>query len=139
MDDAPPLHRYTAVVWHKTLQRRLRLVVVRNRNDPAQPRFSGLGAPDTALHGRQLIELDASRCQLEVLFRDRQQFTGLLDCQARAESAVDVHVHASLATLNLARAEDVGLQQGPESPVFAMASWTQRQFNARGLDLVMEK
>jgi hypothetical protein len=33
MDDAPHLHLYTAVVWPKTLQRHLRLVVVLNRQD----------------------------------------------------------------------------------------------------------
>jgi hypothetical protein len=64
---------------------------------------------------------------------------GLLDCQARAESALDFHFNASLATLNLVRAEDLCMQQGQESPVFSMASWKQRQFNERLLDLFMEK
>jgi hypothetical protein len=85
--EEPPLHLYTAVVWHKTLQRRLRMVVLLNRKDPAKPRFIVLASTDTDLHGRKLIELYASRFQLEFLFRDSQQFTGLLDCQARAESA----------------------------------------------------
>jgi DDE superfamily endonuclease len=87
MADEPPLHLYTAVVWHKTLQRRLRMVVLLNRKDPAKPRFIVLASTDTDLHGRKLIELYASRFQIEFLFRDSQQFTGLLDCQARAESA----------------------------------------------------
>jgi hypothetical protein len=43
MDDAPHLHVYTAVVWHKTLQRRLRLVVLLNRKDSAKPRLIVLG------------------------------------------------------------------------------------------------
>jgi DDE superfamily endonuclease len=55
LDDEPHLHLYTAVVWHKTLQRRLRLVVVLNRKDPAKPRFIVLGSTDTELHGRKLI------------------------------------------------------------------------------------
>ena len=139
MDDAPHLHLYTAVVWHKTLQRRLRMVVVLNRKDPAQPRFIVLGSTDTDLHGRKLVERDASRFQIELLCRDSTPFTGLLDCQARAESALDVHFNASLATLNLVRAEDLCMQQGPESPVFSMASWKPRQFNERLLDLLMEK
>jgi hypothetical protein len=121
MDDAPHLHLYTAVVWHKTLQRRLRIVVVLNCTDPAKPRFIVLGSTDTELHGRKLIELYASRFQIEFLFRDSKQFTGLLDCQARAESALDFHFNASLATLNLVRAEDLGLQQGQEAQAFSMA------------------
>ena len=87
MADEPHLHLYTAVVWHKTLQRRWRMVVLLNRKDPAKPRFIVLASTDTDLHGRQLLELYASRFQIEFLFRDSQQFTGLLACQARAESA----------------------------------------------------
>jgi DDE superfamily endonuclease len=139
MDDEPHLHVYTAVVWHKTLQRCLRMVVLLNRKDPAKPRFIVLGSTDTDLHGRKLIELYASRFQIEFLFRDSKQFTGLLDCQARAESALDFHFNASLATLNLVRAEDLCMQRGQESQVFSMASWKQRQFNERLLNLFMEK
>jgi hypothetical protein len=72
MDDEPPLHLSTAVVVHKTLQRRWRMVVVLNRKDPAQPRFIVLGSTDTDLHGRQLVERYASRFQIEFLFRDRK-------------------------------------------------------------------
>jgi hypothetical protein len=139
IDDEPHLHLYTAVVWHKTLQRRLRMVVLLNRKDPAKPRFIVLGSTDTDLHGRKLLELYASRFQIEFLCRDSQQFTGLLDCQARAESALDFHFNAALATLNLVRAEDLGLQQGQEAHVFSMASWKPCQFNERLLDLFMEK
>jgi hypothetical protein len=52
-----PRHLYTAVVWHKTRQRRWRLVVLRNRTDPAQPRVIVLGSTDPELHGHQLIDL----------------------------------------------------------------------------------
>ena len=41
--EEPHLHLYTAVVWHKTLQRRLRIVVLLNRKDPGKPRFIVLG------------------------------------------------------------------------------------------------
>ena len=34
--DEPHLHLYTAVVWHKTLKRRLRLVVLLNRKNAAE-------------------------------------------------------------------------------------------------------
>ena len=139
MEDEPHLHLYTAVVWHKTLKRRLRLVVLLNRKDPAKPRFIVLGSTDPKLYGRKLVELDAARFQIEFLFRDSKQFTGLLDCQARAASALDFHFNASLATLNLVRAADMCMQQGQEPHVFSMASWKQCQFNERLLDLFIEK
>ena len=86
-EDAPHRPLYPAVVWHKTLQRRLRRVVLLNRKDPAKPRCIVLGSPDPDLHGRKLVELSAARFQIAFLFRDRTPFTGLLDCQAGAASA----------------------------------------------------
>jgi hypothetical protein len=137
--EEPHLHLYSAVVWHKTLKRRLRLVVLLNRKDPAKPRFIVLGSTDPELNGHKLVELYAARFQIEFLFRDSKQFTGLLDCQARAESALDFHFNASLATLNLVRAEDLGISQGQEPHVFSMASWKQCHFNERLLEVFMEK
>ena len=137
--DEPHLHLYTAVVWHKTLQRRLRLVVLLNRKDPVKPRFIVLGSTDPELNGHTLLDLYAARFQIEFLFRDSKQFTGLLDCQARAASVLDFHFNASLATLNLVRAADMGRQQGQEPHVFSMASWKQCQFNERLLNLFMEQ
>jgi hypothetical protein len=87
MEDEPHLHLYTAVVWHKTLQRRLRIVGLLNRKAPAKPRFIVLGSTDQDLNGQKLVELYTARFQSEFLFRDSKQFTGLLDCQARAASA----------------------------------------------------
>jgi hypothetical protein len=137
--EEPHLHLYTAVVWHKTLKCRLRLVVLVNRKAPAKPRFIVLGSTDPELHGHKLLDLYAARFQIEFLFRDSKQFTGLLDCQARAESALDFHFNASLATLNLVRAEALRVQQDQKPQVFSMASWKQCQFNERLLDIFMEK
>src|SRR5712691_4621209 len=137
--EEPHLHLYTAVVWHKTLQRRLRLVVLLNRKDPAKPRFIVLGSTDPELNGHKLLDLYAARFQIEFLFRDSKQFTGLSDCQARAEAALDFHFNAALATLNLARTEQLLEQTGESPQVFSMASWKQRQFNERLLDVFIEK
>jgi hypothetical protein len=137
--DALHLHLSTAVVWHKTLKRRLRIVVLLNQKDPAKPRFIVLASTDPNLNGRRLVDLYAARFQIECLFRDSKQFTGLLDCQARAAAALDFHCNASLATLNLVRAEDLRVQQSQEPHVFSMASWKQCHFNERLLDVFIEK
>ena len=137
--DEPHLHLYTAVVWHKTLRRHLRLVVLLNQKDPAKPRFIVLASTDPHLHGHKLVDLYAARFQIEFLFRDSKQFTGLLDCQARVAAALDFHFNASLATLNLVRAADLRVQQSQEPHVFSMASWKQCHFNERLLDVFIEK
>src|SRR5712671_1156471 len=138
-EDEPHLHLYTAVVWHKTLKRRLRIVVLLNQKDPAKPRFIVLGSTDPTLNGQKLIDLYAARFQIEFLFRDSKQFTGLLDGQARAELALDFHFNASLATLNLVRAEEWRVEPDQPPHVFSMASGKQCQCNERLLDVCMEK
>ena len=139
MKDAAHIHLYTAVVWHKTIKRRLRVVALVNRKDPAKPRYIILASTDLALDGRKLVEFYVLRFQIEFLFRDSKQFTGLVDCQARGESALDFHFNAALATLNLVRAEELAAQSDTSPQVFSMASWKQRKFNERLLDLVIEK
>jgi len=75
---------------------------------------------------------------IEFLFRDSKQFTGLTDCQSRAEAVLDFHFNAALATLNLARAEELRGQTQAQPHVFSMASWKQRYFNERLLDVFIE-
>lgn len=129
---------YTARVWHVSLKRKLRVVVLVNRKDPHKPRYIILASTDLELDGRQLVEFYVARFQIEFLFRDSKQFTGLADCQARAAAALDFHFNAALATLNLARAEELRAPTDHLSHVFSMASWKQRKFNERLLDLFIE-
>lgn len=136
--EAEHVHLYTALVWHVSLKRRLRVVVLVNGKNPATPRCIVLASTDLELDGRKLVEFYGARFQIEFLFRDSKQFTGLAECQARAATALDFHFNASLATLNLARAEEL-LSVADQSPqVFSMASWKQRHFNERLLGLFIE-
>jgi hypothetical protein len=96
------------------------------------PRQLELAPPGTA----EFVICDHT---IEFLFRDSKQFTGLSDCQARAEAALDFHFNAALATLNLARTVQLIEQTGEAPQVFSMASWKQRQFNERLLDVFIEK
>ncbi len=133
------MHLSTALVWHVSLKRKLRVVVLVNRKNPAKPRYIILASTALELDGRQLVELYAARFQIEFLFRDSKQFAGLSDCQARAQAALDFHFNASLATLNLARAEELLAAPDQSPQVFSMASWKQRKFNERLLDLFIER
>ena len=135
LEEVEHVQLYTASIWHVSLKRKLRVVVLVNRKDPHKPRYIVLASTDLELDGRKLVELYGARFQIEFLFRDSKQFTGLGDCQARAKAALDFHFNASLAPLNLARAEELLASPDHSSQVFSMASWKQRQFNERLLDL----
>lgn len=135
LEERDQVHLYTALVWHVSLKRKLRVVVLVNRTDPAKPRYIVLASTALALEGRKLVEYYVARFQIEFLFRDSKQFTGLSDCQARAKAALDFHFNASLATLNLARAEALLASPDHTAQVFSMASCKQRHFNEHLLDV----
>jgi hypothetical protein len=133
------LHLYSAEVYHVTLKRKMKVVVVVNRKDPAKPRYIVLSSTDTELEGGELVRLYRSRFQIEFLFRDAKQFTGLTNCQARDEKALAYHFNASMTTLNLSRVEAMKAfaEMGPM--VFSMASQKQCAFNERYLEIISEK
>ncbi len=139
LQEAEHVHLYTAQVWHRTLKRCLRVVVLVNRKQGALPRYIVLASTDLELDARQVVKFYVARFQIEFLFRDSKQFTGLSDCQARNEAALAFHFNASLATLNLARAAELRACAEQSRQVFSMASWKQRHFNERLLDLFIEK
>jgi hypothetical protein len=67
-----------------------------------------------------------SRFQIEFIFRDAKQFTGLCDCQSRQQKSLDFHFNASFAALNIAKLEqqtqsDTGEDSQPQS--FSMATY----------------
>src|SRR6516164_2976116 len=137
--EADHVQVYTALVWHVTLKRRLRVVVLVKQKDPAKPRYILLASTDLALDGHKLVALYGARFQIAFAFRDSKQFTGLTDGQARDAAALDFHFNAALATLNLVRAEELLASTAQAPQVFSMASWKQRQFNERLLDVFIEK
>lgn len=138
LEDRAHIHLSTALVWHVSLKRQLRVVVLVNRQAAPKPRYIILASTDLTLDGRKLVALYLARFQIEFLFRDSKQFTGLTDCQARAKPVLDFHFNAALATLNLARAEELRAQSEPRPHVFSMASWKQRHFNERLLDVFID-
>jgi IS4 transposase len=138
LPEAAHVQLYTTLIWHVSLKRKLRVVVLVNRKNPAKPRYIVLASTALDLDGHTLVELYGARFQIEFLFRDSKQFTGLADCQARAEAVLDFHFNAALATLNLVRAEELLASPDHSVQVFSMASWKQRHFNERLLDVFIE-
>ena len=130
---------YTAVVWHKRFGRQLRLVVLVNRKDPQKPRYIVLATTDVDLDADTVVRYYRARFQIEFLFRDAKQFTGLSDCQARDAAALEFHFNAALATLNLVRVSEVQAADTNPLPVFSVASWKQQKFNERLVETLITK
>lgn len=89
---------YTAVVWSVSLKRRIRLAYLRKELDGKQSDVV-LFSTDVDIEPCHLYRCYTARFQIEFIFRDARQFTGLADCQARSPEALDTHVNASLLAL----------------------------------------
>jgi hypothetical protein len=127
---------YTAVVNSVCLHRNIRLIYVCKRHKNTMltaPLFS----TDTTLSAENIYRYYTARFQIEFLFRDAKQFTGLADCQARSAARMAFHVNASMTVLNFLKLEDRQMFQDDEDHVISITSWKTRKFNEHQLERVI--
>lgn len=127
-------HLYTAVVWSVNLKRQIRVVYLLNRKRPEKLCYALLFSTDIELDPIQLYEAYRARFQIEFIFREAKQFTGLTDCQARDAQKLDFHFNASLTALNMAKWEQYQQRDIWEPFVFSMASYKRRKLNQHLLE-----
>jgi hypothetical protein len=127
---------YTAVVNSVSLKRNIRVVVVCKRQG-SKVLTAVLFSTDTTLSAEAIYRYYTARFQIEFLFRDAKQFTGLTDFQTRSEARIAFHVNASLTALNFLKLED--RQQAPDGDdhVISIASWKARKFNKHQLERII--
>jgi hypothetical protein len=106
---------------------------LRNKNRPG---YALLFCTDTQLDAVTIYRYYKARFQIEFIFRDAKQFTGLNHCQARRQESLDFHFNASLSALNLAKIDAYrSFDYDPETP-FSMASQKMVYFNEHLLQKV---
>jgi hypothetical protein len=129
---------YSQVVWHVSLKRKIRIVYLLDQRTPDKQRVALLFSTDITLDPLRLYEYYKSRFQIEFIFRDAKQFTGLCDCQSRQQQSLDFHFNASLAALNIAKLEqqknqsDTDEETMPQS--FSMATYKRLALNEHLLE-----
>jgi Transposase DDE domain len=125
----PGVSLYTALVWSVAWKCPIRVAYLLDRRDPKRPRYVVLCSTDTEQDATEIYRLYRLRFQIEFIFRDSKQFTGLEDCQARSFPKLEFHFNAAFSTLNLAKLESLK-HHSPDQPfVFSMASVKRRAFN----------
>jgi Transposase DDE domain len=130
------IHLYTLVVNSAKLKCNLRLVYVLNLRHPNKPAYALLFSTDTELAAECIYRYYKARFQIEFIFRDAKQFTGLGHCQARGQDRLDFHFNASLTALNLAKVDAyLSFAYNPETP-FSMATQKMVYFNEHLLQKV---
>ena len=96
---------YSAVVNAVNMKRNVRVVIidVEDSDKKTQTR-KVFFSTDCSMSAKDVIDIYRSRFQIEFLFRDAKQFTGLYHCQARDKRALDFAFNLSLAAINVAKA-----------------------------------
>jgi hypothetical protein len=125
---------YHQVLNHVQLKRDLQVVVVVHTQ---RNRYAVLFSTDGDLEPQRLYRYDKARFQIEFLFRDAKQFTGLSECQARSQAKLDFHCNASLRAVTFAKLE-ARHQHGNGDQAFSMASLKRRAFNQHLIDRIGE-
>ena len=128
---------YTKLLNHVKFERILRIVVLVKHTQEGTPQHVILFSTDEDLDAWKVYQYYKLRFQIEFLFRDAKQFTGLCDCQARDQKRLDFHFNASLTTLNLAKAELTLNQENPQSVTCSMASVKALYFNQHYLNRII--
>jgi len=130
---------YSLVVWSCCLKCKIRLACLSEVQPDGKIKNILLFSTDINLPTEQILEYYQARFQIEFIFRDAKQFTGLSDCQCRSSQRLDFHFNASLSALNLAKYEAGNRHSSPAPFVFSMASYKRREFNTHLLYTFINK
>ena len=116
----PGVDLYTQVVWHVSLKRQIRLAYLKDTRKPHKPSYVVLFSTDVHQSAEEIYRFYKLRFQIEFIFRDAKQFTGLCDCQARDVKKLDFHFNASFTALNLAKLSAIQPDIGRQPAVFSI-------------------
>lgn len=97
---------YSAIVYSKSLKRNIRIAYVLYNTGKGKQTIKLYYSTDLSLCPKDIMLFYQSRFQIEFLYRDGKQFTGLCDVQARGENKLNFHFNASLTAINIAKVED---------------------------------
>lgn len=139
---------YAGIFYHCSLERNVKVVAA------LQQKNNKIGAAlffstDLALDSFKIYSYYKARFQIEFVFRDANQYTGLGSCQSRNKKSLHFHFNISFAALNLVKIkEQLESDFHDEKCAFSMASHKTRYYNKSmigrffpklGLDLTLIK
>lgn len=126
---------FTTVVNSPRLKRNVRIAYVQDTHSDG---YVILFSTDVHLDGALIYRYYKARFQIEFLFRDAKQYTGLTHCQARSERKLAFHFNASLTSVSLAKMKFYATPENHDSP-FSMHDIMTRHFNTLFLDHIFSK
>jgi hypothetical protein len=95
---------YAAEVYSKALKRNIMMVHVTYLKESGKDARKLYFSTDVSIDPQDVVLYYRSRFQIEFLYRDGKQHTGLNDSQARSQNKLHFQFNASLTSINIAKA-----------------------------------
>jgi hypothetical protein len=130
---------YSAIVYSISLKRNIKVVHVLYGNKKGKQAYKLYFSTDINMNASDILKSYQSRFQIEFLYRDGKQHTGLNDCQARSENKLDFHFNASLTAINLAKVTHWLSIPKEHRKSFSLMDIKTINHNALQLDLFFDK
>jgi len=123
---------YTQNLYSVQFEINLKVVILINTKNG---KYILLASSDLAQTALEIVQFYSLRFQIEFLFRDAKQFTGLNHCQARDEPKLDFHFNMSLAAINLFQLQMKLNGQNNRS----MNSFVRKAYNTKLVSLLFDQ
>lgn len=137
IDDETKL--YSGTFYHVSLERMIKVVAVISKQK-GKIGMALLFSTDLNASAIKIYRYYKARFQIEFLFRDAKQFTGLGDCQSRNKESLHYHFNASFSALNSVKIqEQLDLENHENKEPFSMASHKARNHNKSMIERFFSK
>ena len=96
---------HSAILYSKSLKRKILVVHASYKSEKGKRSHKLYFSTDLKLSPNLVVQYYKARFQIEFLYRDGKQFTGLCDSQARSVQKLNFQFNTSLSVLNIAKVE----------------------------------
>lgn len=128
---------YQVNAWSVSLKRIIKVAYVEFLDKrKATNRYAFYYSTNLKLASKRIYQYYKARFQIEFLFRDAKQHTGLAHCQARSKSKIYFHTNASLTAVGVAKVAHHIKRKNVEKP-FSLANIKTSYFNELMLNLFL--
>jgi hypothetical protein len=119
----------SCILYSESLKRKVKVVLVTRLLSDNKCQEIMLFSTDLEMGALQVFQFYTARFQIEFIFRDAKNFTGLNDCQSRDSRRLHYHFNASLLALNAARLQDAAQQKIEQTQhSFSMANIARKYY-----------
>ena len=121
---------FSAIVKSVSLKRELRVVMVQKIKNGKAVDAKIYFSTDTEIQANEILKIYRTRFQIEFLYRDAKQHTGLTNCQARNKEKLHFHFNTSLTAVSIAKAIHWLSLEKNKRKAFSLADIKTMNFNA---------